>query len=126
MVQWTRKLSLASWSATVHLIVCHRSPAAKRYAFHLNLDSAISVPITLKDVSASHTFLDGLDATARNPTGKFYKGDHATALVDALKAKASYARVTPGEAATDDHKKHLERFISRLQDGELVCDLLFM
>ncbi|KAM5535164.1 hypothetical protein V8D89_011100 [Ganoderma adspersum] len=99
------------------------SLAAKRYAFHLNLDSAVSVPIALKDVYASHTFLDGLDATARNPTGKFYKDDHAIALVDTLKAKASYARVTAGEAATDDHKEHLERFISRLQNGELFIQM---
>ncbi|PIL23993.1 hypothetical protein GSI_13744 [Ganoderma sinense ZZ0214-1] len=99
------------------------SSAVKRYAFHLNLDSAVSIPITLKDVHASHTFLDGLDATARNPTGKFYKDQHAIALVETLKAKASYARVTPGETATEDHKKHFERFISRLQNDELFIQM---
>ena len=107
-------------------MVYHRSADAKRYTFHLNLDSAVSTPVTLRDVHASHTFLDGLDASARNPTGKFYKDNHAIALVDTLKAKGSYARVTPGEAATDDHQKHFERFISRLQSAELVCDLPFL
>ena len=107
-------------------MVYHRPPEAKRYAFHLNLDSAVSVPITLKDVHASHAFLDGLDAIARNPTGQFYQDSHAIALVNTLKPKESYARVTPGEAATDDHKKHFERFVSRLQNGELVCDLGFL
>lgn len=106
--------------------VYHRSAEAKRYTFHLNLDSAVSIPVTLKDVHASHTFLDGLDASARNPTGKFYKDNHAITLVDTLKAKESYARVTLGEAAIDDHKKHFERFVTRLQGAELVCDLDFL
>ncbi|TBU65827.1 hypothetical protein BD310DRAFT_1034097 [Dichomitus squalens] len=99
------------------------SAEAKRYNFYLNLDPAVSVPITLKDVQASQTFLDGLDSTARNPTGKFYKDSHAIALVGTLKAKRSYARVVPGDASTDEQKKHFERFITRLRAGELFIQM---
>ena len=98
----------------------YRSGETKRYTFYLNLDPAVSVPVAVKDVHASKSFLDGLDSTARNPTGKFYKDSYAVALVDTLRSKKSYARVVPSETTTDEQKKHFERFVSRLQAGELV------
>ena len=83
----------------------------------------MSIPITLEDVHASESFLDGLDSKARNPTGKFYKDQHAFALMDALSAGGSYARVALKDGASDEQKNDFTRFISRLEAGEAVCDL---
>ena len=96
------------------------SSEPKKYALYLNLDPAVSLPIALKDVRASQSFLDGLDGSARNPTGKFYKDQHAIALVDTLAAQGNYARVTLNIGSSDEHRQHFERFIARLQGGELV------
>ena len=80
----------------------------------------MSVPIALKDIHVSQPFLDGLDSMARNPTGKFYKDKHALALVATLAAQGSYARVTLVDGLGDEQKKHFDRFVSRLENGELV------
>ncbi|KAI0748119.1 hypothetical protein C8Q80DRAFT_718172 [Daedaleopsis nitida] len=95
----------------------------KKHTLYLNLDSAVSVPIMLKDIHASQSFLDGLDAMARNPTGKFYKSQHAIALVSTLVALGSHARFALADGAGDDQKAHLERFISRLEAGELFIQM---
>lgn len=97
-----------------------RSSAPKRYTLNLNLDSAVSLPITLKDTHASPAFLEKIDPSARNPTGKFYKDEHAIALVNTLGPQGSYARVTLSDDATEEQKKHFERFVSRMVSGELV------
>lgn len=86
----------------------------------MNLDPAVSLPITLKDVHAPQTFLDGIDGVARNPTGKFYKDQYAIALADTLRAQESYARIVLSDSADAEQKKHFERFITRLEAGEMV------
>ncbi|KAI0670388.1 hypothetical protein C8Q78DRAFT_1035963 [Trametes maxima] len=103
--------------------VAESSTAPKRYAFNVNLDAAVSVPIILKDTHAQQTFLEKLDATARNPTGKFYKDQAAFDLVDSFRSQGSYARVVPNDDASEDHKKHFERFLSRLVAGELFVQM---
>lgn len=86
----------------------------------MNLDSAVSLPITLKDTHADITFLEKIDTNARNPTGKFYKDENSIALVNTLKPCKSYAKVALSDGATDEQKKHFERFVSRMLAGELV------
>ncbi|KAI0636976.1 hypothetical protein C8Q77DRAFT_1207118 [Trametes polyzona] len=99
------------------------SSAPRRYTLNLNLDPSVSLPITLKDTHAPTTFLENIDATARNPTGKFYKDQFAISLVNTLKPQGAYARVTLSDGATDEQKKHWERFVSRLTAGELFIQM---
>ncbi|KAH9854226.1 hypothetical protein C2E23DRAFT_89037 [Lenzites betulinus] len=99
------------------------SSAAKRYTLNLNLDSSISIPVTLKDTHAPTTFLEKIDANARNPTGKFYKDEAAIVLLNTLDPQASYARVALSDGTTDEQKKHFERFISRISAGELFMQV---
>ncbi|KAI0374886.1 hypothetical protein BV20DRAFT_1110710 [Pilatotrama ljubarskyi] len=99
------------------------SSQPKRYALNLNLDPAVSLPLTLKDTHASTSFLEQLDATARNPSGKFYKDQSAIALVNTLRPHGSYAWVATSEDATEEHKKHFQRFVSRLVAGEMFIQM---
>ncbi|EIW60355.1 uncharacterized protein TRAVEDRAFT_57635 [Trametes versicolor FP-101664 SS1] len=99
------------------------SSSPKRYTLNLNLDSAVSLPITLKDTHADVTFLEKIDTNARNPTGKFYKDENSIALVNTLKPCKSYARVALSDGATDEQKKHFERFVSRMLAGELFIQM---
>ncbi|RPD66132.1 hypothetical protein L226DRAFT_609031 [Lentinus tigrinus ALCF2SS1-7] len=99
------------------------SSESHRHTLFLNLDPAVSLPVSLKDVHAPQTFMDGLNGMARNPTGKFYKDKYAIALVDTLQAQGSYARVTLSDTANEEQKKHFERFISRLQAGEMFIQM---
>ncbi|KAI0362093.1 hypothetical protein OH77DRAFT_1389918, partial [Trametes cingulata] len=99
------------------------SSRPKRYTLNLNLDSAVSLPLTLKDTHGPPSFLEQLDATARNPSGKFYKDQSAIALVNALRPQGTYARVTLSEDATEEHRKHFERFVSRLVAGEMFIQM---
>ncbi|RDX56777.1 hypothetical protein OH76DRAFT_1395910 [Lentinus brumalis] len=96
---------------------------SNKHIFNLNLDPTVSLSVALKDMHASQTFLGGLDPLARNPIGKFYKDEHALALVDTLRAQGSHARLALSDSANDEHKKHLERFISRLQAGEMFIQM---
>ncbi|KAI0721095.1 hypothetical protein C8T65DRAFT_254839 [Cerioporus squamosus] len=98
-------------------------PDSAKLTFNLNLDPAVSLPATLKDVHATQTFSAGLDSLARNPTGKFYKDEYAVALADTLRAQGSHARLALSDNANDEHKKHFERFISRLQAGEMFVQM---
>lgn len=99
---------------------CHSSSETKRYTFCLNLDPAVSLPVVLKDVHASQPFLDGLDSSARSPTGKFYKDNHAVALADTFTSQGNSARIALSDGSIDDQTQHFKRFISRLQAGEMV------
>ena len=88
---------------------------------YLNLDPAVSVPIVLGDVSkASESFLNNIDSKARNPAGKFYKEQYAIALADTLRTEGSYAKISIQDGVDDEQKKHFDRFVSRIQGGELV------
>ncbi|KAI0807314.1 hypothetical protein C8Q74DRAFT_1362835 [Fomes fomentarius] len=99
------------------------SSETKRYTFCLNLDPAVSLPVVLKDVHASQSFLDGLDSSARSPTGKFYKDNHAVALADTLTSQGNSARIALSDGSNDGQKQHFKRFISRLQAGELFVQM---
>ncbi|OJT06209.1 hypothetical protein TRAPUB_2940 [Trametes pubescens] len=99
------------------------SSSPKRYTLNLNLDSAVSLPITLKDTHADIAFLEKIDTNARNPTGKFYKDEHSIAMANTLKPCKSYARVVLSDGATDEQKKHFERFVSRMLAGELFLQM---
>lgn len=80
----------------------------------------MSLPVTLKDVHAPSSFTENLDNVTRNPTGKFYKDPHSVAMVETLKANGSFARVVVSDGASQEQKAHFDRFIVRLQTGELV------
>ncbi|KAI0336521.1 hypothetical protein GY45DRAFT_1357916 [Cubamyces sp. BRFM 1775] len=97
--------------------------SVKRYTLNLNLDPAVSLPIVLEDAHTSTPFLEKLDSTARNPTGKFYKDQYALSLVDTLRPQGTYAKVRLDDGATEEQKRHFERFLSRLQAGELFIQM---
>ncbi|OSC97102.1 hypothetical protein PYCCODRAFT_1419963 [Trametes coccinea BRFM310] len=99
------------------------SSAPKQHVFNLNLDAAVSIPVTLQDVHGPASFVENLDSTARNPTGKFYKDQFAFALLNSLRPQGSYARISLSEGAAEDEKKHLARFAERLRSGELFIQM---
>lgn len=88
-----------------------------RSELFLNLDSDVSVPLLLKDIHSEKS-----DASFSKPMapGKFYKSEHALALLDALRAADFSAKLEIDPAASDAQKEHFERFCSRLRAGELV------
>ncbi|KAH9901369.1 hypothetical protein C8Q73DRAFT_752549 [Cubamyces lactineus] len=97
--------------------------AIKRYTLNLNLDPAVSLPVVLEDAHASTPFLEKLDSTARNPSGKFYKDQYALSLANTLRPQGTYAKVRLDDGTTEEQKKHFERFLSRLQAGELFIQM---
>lgn len=89
------------------------------------LDSVNDLPVVLRDVyPAKVPSLKSLntiiDNASRGPAGKFYRGEHATALVNAFKAEGSCARIVLDEKANDKQKQHFERLILRLKEGDVV------
>ncbi|KAI0831301.1 hypothetical protein BC628DRAFT_1462070 [Trametes gibbosa] len=99
------------------------SSAPKRYILNVNLASAVSLPVMLKDTRATTTFLEKIDANARNPTGKFYKDQAAISLVNTVDPQTSYARVALSDGATDEQKQHFDRFVARIVAGELFLQV---
>ncbi|CDO68290.1 hypothetical protein BN946_scf184799.g17 [Trametes cinnabarina] len=99
------------------------SSAPKQHTFNLNVDPAVSIPVVIREARAPASFLDNLDNVARNPTGKFYKDQYASALLDTLRPQGSYTKLTLNEGATEEQKRHFSRFVGRLRANELFIQM---
>lgn len=94
-----------------------------RPTFSLSLDSAVAVPIVLKDLyqTPDVAALDNIvAANPRGPPGKFYREEIAKTLVNTLRSGGSSARVEVEDDGNENQKQHFERFRSRLEAGEMV------
>ncbi|PFH54279.1 hypothetical protein AMATHDRAFT_53164 [Amanita thiersii Skay4041] len=85
-------------------------------SFHLTLDASISIPVKIS--STTPLFSDSLAGKMGVP-GKFYRGDSATSLIDALRTGGPSGIVVIDIAANVEHKKHWVHFCDRLASGDL-------
>jgi hypothetical protein len=99
------------------------APAALRPTFSLSLDSSVTVSIILKDVfqvNGSPSLDAVVTANPKGPPGKFYRGEVASTLLNALQSGGSSARIEIADSIDESQKQHFERFRGRLEGGELV------
>lgn len=61
-----------------------------------------------------------MNKDASGPPGKFYKEQHALIMLDTLKVTDSYARLGLDNNPDDAQKRHFDRFLAKLQAGDLV------
>ncbi|KAL6300125.1 hypothetical protein BKA93DRAFT_803028 [Sparassis latifolia] len=110
----------------------HRAPDSStscdseplRPTLFLSLDSAVSVPVILRDVTPKGSTLDNVGKNLKGPPGKFYKGEYASNLVDSLRMEGSCARLAIDPNAEEVHKQHLKRFRTCLLAGELFVEMI--
>ncbi|KAF8636614.1 hypothetical protein AX17_003424 [Amanita inopinata Kibby_2008] len=90
-------------------------------SFRLILDYPCSVPVRV--LSTTHFFSD-TTAGKNGPPGKFFKGEHALALINNLHTAGSSGIVAIGPDANDGDVKHYEEFCARLADGDLFIAIV--
>ncbi|OCH92216.1 hypothetical protein OBBRIDRAFT_751660 [Obba rivulosa] len=95
--------------------------APARPVVTLNLDAAVKLSLTLKDIHPPGAF-DELQGKTTELPGKFYKEQHALSLLDSLSLKDAVARLSLDSDVSEDLKKHFERFSSRLFAGDLFVE----
>ncbi|THU88410.1 hypothetical protein K435DRAFT_314458 [Dendrothele bispora CBS 962.96] len=104
---------------------CFRFQSTSSAPFLLNLDTSVSVPVELAEISTTNASnLDSIIATSsKGPPGKFYAKEGALKVLDTLRSGGSSARIIPSGAATDQQKTDFERFFQRLSQDELFIAL---
>ncbi|KAL0946630.1 hypothetical protein HGRIS_012826 [Hohenbuehelia grisea] len=95
---------------------------------HIYFDNSAHSPIQLSMLTTQHlpsdTSLEALigklsSTTCQPVPGKFYKEPYASSLLDTLRVTGRSARVSLDARADTTAKAHFERFVSRLEAGEL-------
>lgn len=107
-------------------------PTAK---FFLSFDSSAAAPVRLlcaspdtPDAPTPAPTLDEIIKTqAKGPAGQFYQQEYAHNLLNTLRSVGPSAKVVLDDSeASDDQRRHYERFQTKLRAGELVCYLLLL
>ena len=88
--------------------------------FSLILDGRTHVPVLFTDASGGQLLREYTPSASLSNPGKFYSGDAALSLLNALRSSGIAGRVVVRSDASVDLKTHFQRFSQRLQDGELV------
>ncbi|KAG5220879.1 Chromo domain-containing protein [Salix suchowensis] len=107
-------------------------PTAK---FFLSFDSSAAAPVRLlcaspdtPDAPTPTPTLDEIIKTqAKVPVGQFYQQEYAHNLLNTLRSIGPSAKVVLDDSeASDDQRRHYERFQTKLRAGELVSYLLLL
>ncbi|KAG9226107.1 hypothetical protein CCMSSC00406_0005018 [Pleurotus cornucopiae] len=106
------------------------SPTAK---FFLSFDSSAAAPVRLlcaspdtPDAPTPTPTLDEIIKTqAKGPAGQFYQQEYAHNLLNSLRSVGPSAKVVLDDSeASDDQRKHYERFQTKLRAGELFVEFV--
>ena len=94
---------------------------SKSPPFFVKLDSSISIPVFLVDISPPNTSPFAVGSKGPNIPGKFYKLEPSLSLLDTMRTGGPSAQVVVLENVADEIKQHFERFAARLEVGDVVC-----
>ena len=117
--EWPRRIYILS--RLYYIDFGPRSPLeAPQTLLPLVLDSALLIPVVLKDIHPPNSVLRDMNKATNGPPGKFYKEQHALVMLDTLQVTGSYARVLLDQSSSEDQQRHFAKFSERLKAGELV------
>ncbi|KAF8798093.1 hypothetical protein BYT27DRAFT_6918673 [Phlegmacium glaucopus] len=91
----------------------------KTSQLYLNLDSSISIPISLLDAPGRPSDFLSVQIGNKGPSGKFYHMQAALALLGTLRASGTSAIVVVDEYGSAEDKDHFNRFSARLEQGDI-------
>lgn len=100
-----------------------QTDSSKSPPFLINLDSSISIPVLLVDISPPNTSLFAVGSKGPNVPGKFYKVERCLSLLDTMRTGGPSAQVVVLENVADETKRHFERFAARLEVGDVFVAL---
>lgn len=92
----------------------------------LNLDSSVAIPISVSDAYVAKQLHLNQHKASQQVPGKFYEQEAALSLLAAVRATGQSALVTLGDTAAAGDKIQFDLFRKRLEDGDIVCALLYL